>query len=135
MPKRSTKATEALATLENNPDDPDANLIAGRFLCFLKGEWEQGLPMLAKGSDAELKAMANSEFADRPDALALGDSWWSFSDRVEGRTQDAARQHAAAWYTQALPRLAELKRKLVESRLEIVRGGWRRQSLRRKQVE
>ena len=42
----------------DKPDDPAANLAVGRFLCFWKGDWAAGLPKLAAGSSAPLKALA-----------------------------------------------------------------------------
>ena len=41
---------EAMETLKGKPDDPEANLIAGKYLCLAKGDWPNGLPMLAKSS-------------------------------------------------------------------------------------
>ena len=49
---------KALSVLEDKPTDPAANLAAGRHLCFVKGNWDRGVPMLALGSDAALKAAA-----------------------------------------------------------------------------
>ena len=49
---------DALAVMENDPAEPEANLAAGRYLCFVKGDLDQGVPMLALGGDAELKAIA-----------------------------------------------------------------------------
>ena len=51
----------ALATLKTNPTDPEANLVVGKYHCFVKDEWEKGLPMLLKGNDAALKELATAE--------------------------------------------------------------------------
>src|SRR6185503_8519181 len=53
----------SLKTLEEKPDDPAANLLAGLYRCFARGEWGRGLPMLAKGSDAGLASVAQAEIA------------------------------------------------------------------------
>ena len=42
----------AAATLDQNALDPEANLVVGRYLCFIKGDWKMGRSMLALGSDA-----------------------------------------------------------------------------------
>jgi serine/threonine-protein kinase len=47
-------------TLETNADDPAANSAVGKFLCLVKEDWGKGLPMLAKGSDENLKPNFNS---------------------------------------------------------------------------
>ena len=43
-------AKKAQETLEKSPDDPEANLTVGRWLCFDKQDWTAGLPMLATGA-------------------------------------------------------------------------------------
>ena len=55
-------------SLSVNPDDPEANLDVGRFFCFFKEDWKNGLTCLAKGSDEKLKAMAEKELAHPQDA-------------------------------------------------------------------
>src|SRR5690606_27927305 len=42
----------ARKTLDESPTDPEANLLVGKYSCFVKGDWDTGLPMLALGSDA-----------------------------------------------------------------------------------
>ncbi|MBI3877243.1 MAG: hypothetical protein HY300_15015, partial [Verrucomicrobia bacterium] len=50
--------TAAAWGLAITPDDPGANLAVGQFLCFVKGDWESGLPLLAKSDDNVLKTLA-----------------------------------------------------------------------------
>jgi hypothetical protein len=56
--KASQGYRDALAVLKDKPTDPAANLTAGSYLCFVKGDWDRGVPMLALGSDAKLQAVA-----------------------------------------------------------------------------
>ncbi|MCH7728402.1 MAG: hypothetical protein IH991_18280 [Planctomycetes bacterium] len=51
------KIQDALVTLQTNADDAEANLLAGRWYCFTKNNWQKGLPLLAKSSDPKLKAL------------------------------------------------------------------------------
>ena len=51
-------ARTAIDKLKENPTDPEANLTAGTYYSFVKNEWDKGLPLLAKGSDPELKNSA-----------------------------------------------------------------------------
>lgn len=44
--------------LAEKPDDPEANLTLGKYLAFVKGDWEGAIPHLSMGSDAILKAAA-----------------------------------------------------------------------------
>ncbi|MDB5331326.1 MAG: hypothetical protein JWP03_2477 [Phycisphaerales bacterium] len=109
-----------LAVLAKNPADPQANLAVGRYQCFLKGNWEAGLPMLVAGSNATLSGLAANDLAGAAtaeDRSKLGDAWWNVA---EGET-DPAKTHiqgrAGRWYTTALPGLAGLARAKAESRL------------------
>jgi hypothetical protein len=49
---------EALATLKTSPEDPEANLKAGRWYCVNKANWDRALPDLAKSSDERLQRVA-----------------------------------------------------------------------------
>src|SRR5262249_36197055 len=55
------KSQAALKILESRPDDPAANLNAGRYLCFYRGDWEAGLTQLAKGNDSNLAGLAKRD--------------------------------------------------------------------------
>ena len=54
---------DALSELAKKPGDSQANLKAGKYRCFNKGDWNAGLPLLASGSDAPLSAIARQELA------------------------------------------------------------------------
>jgi formylglycine-generating enzyme required for sulfatase activity len=107
LKKEFEGVVKAELTLSVTPDDPQANLDLGRFLCFVKGDWELGLKCLSKGSDAGLKAIAEKELAKPRDAegqAALGDAWLELSkkeskpickERYQGRAREC--------YERALP--------------------------------
>jgi hypothetical protein len=42
----------AIATLEKTPTDPAANSALGKYKCFMKGDWEHGLPFCTLGQKA-----------------------------------------------------------------------------------
>ena len=100
-----------------NPTDPASNLAVGKFLCLFKGDWEKGYPMLALGSDQQLKSAALLELEPDPDAARLGDTWWKISENLSGIAQRRVRVRAGEWYQQALPSLSGLTRRIAESRL------------------
>jgi formylglycine-generating enzyme required for sulfatase activity len=109
--------------LASKPNDPAANLAVGQFDCFVKAEWDRGLPLLALGSDAELRALAEKELAGVSDAGAqveLGDGWWALSETEAGLARDHLREHAAKWYERAQPSLEGLAKAKVEKRLKEV---------------
>ncbi len=112
----------ARATLKDKPDDPDANLALGQYLCFLRSQWPEGLKRLAAGSDEPLKALAEQELkstAPSPEESAkLGDAWWKLSRAAGGRTREALMLRAGTWYQEAEASLPEgLVRVMVEKRL------------------
>lgn len=105
--------------LKTKPDDPDANLLVGRYLCFIQGNWDEGLPHLAKGTDKKLADLAARDQEDPSDPtrmVALADAWWDLPDTKE-TPQKQSRRRAAYWYEQALPKLAADKKPRVEQRL------------------
>lgn len=115
------EARKAIEGLKQTPDDPEANLIAGKHYCFVKGDWAKGLPMLAKGSDAALKEVAAQDLRvpTTPDEqVKLGDRWCELADDEEGPVKRAMALRAAEWYSRALPQATGLTRSKVEKRLK-----------------
>jgi len=95
---------QARANLSKNPDNPEANLTAGTHLCFFLSDWAQGLPMLAKCSDASLKEQARKDLSQPPDVagqLAVADGWWSRIQPLKEREQRNVRKWARTWYERA----------------------------------
>lgn len=72
--------------LEKTPDDPEACYQMGRHLCFVKADWDAGLPLLAKGKDKALAELAQYELGSGPIAPAreplLTGATFDFGDQV-----------------------------------------------------
>jgi formylglycine-generating enzyme required for sulfatase activity len=110
----------ALATLEQDPMNAEANQATGEYFCFVKGDWGKGIPMLALGSDAELKSVATMDLRGATSAdqqVALGDAWWTLAESREGRERESAMVRAGFWYQQAMPNLGGLIAQKVENRM------------------
>ncbi|HXE52952.1 MAG TPA: hypothetical protein VN541_08060 [Tepidisphaeraceae bacterium] len=104
-----TAVIEAANKLQRQPDDPAANLIVGRYLCFAQGRWNEGIPLLAKGSDKKLADLADADNADLVDTHAmfnLAERWWRLPDSPQIPAR-RSHQRAAYWFEKALPRLSE----------------------------
>ncbi len=117
--------SQAVIALEQHPDDPQANSILGEHYCFVKQQWDHGLPFLAKGSDAKLAETAKLELAAprRPsEQVQVADVWWDLAEAKESPLQDHVRTHAAQWYSEAAPNVSGLVKAKVEKRLALVRG-------------
>ena len=124
--KEFDKTGEAFATLEKKPDDADANLTIGKYLCFQKGQWDKGLPHLVKGgqkagSEAKLKELAQSDL-DTPTEAAkqvqVGEGWWALSQTETGIAKKQLQWRAKHWYEAALPNLTGLTKTRVEKNLK-----------------
>ncbi|HTU25499.1 MAG TPA: hypothetical protein VMF30_08885, partial [Pirellulales bacterium] len=110
----------ALATLKSDPKDAPASAVAGKYYCFVKDDWKQGLPLLAQGDDSSLAASAAKEVAaptDGPAIFALAEAWDDLADKEQGLRQARLKAHARVWYQKSLPLLSGLARKKAEKSL------------------
>lgn len=114
-------ADGARDTLATNPDDPAANLALGHYLCFVHGNWKEGLPLLAKGTpDLALKQLIRQDLAnpqDATDQAELAEAWWSLSRKQVDPAQRAYRARAVSWYQHALSEASGLLKVKIEQRL------------------
>jgi len=117
-----------VAALANDPDDPEANLTFGRFLCVFKRSWNRGLPLLRKGADSELRSLADRDLEQPEDAgqqMGLGDAWWELAQKSDKATRRSWEERAAYWYERVLPTLQGLDRQRIVKRLsELTPRGW-----------
>lgn len=111
---------DELETLANDPGNPAANEAVGRFYCFVKQSWQQGLPYLAKAETALLRTVAQAELQSpaHPTAqLQLADDWWAIAEALSGSAQTAVRRHAGFWYLKCEPQTSGETAQRVKSRL------------------
>ena len=114
-------AQTAQEKLKTSPDDAEANLTLGKFYAFGKGDFERGLPYLAKGSDEAIAEAAKNELAkpDKPEAqLALADSWWAMGEKEKEPMKGSLQSHAGEYYRLVLPTLKGLAKTQVEAKLK-----------------
>ncbi len=110
-----------MATLQADPVDPEANLVLGKYLCLVKGDWDKGIPVLALGADPKLKALAVKELRGvslHAAQAELGDGWFDLAANESATPRKQLLRRAGHWYRQALPGLAGLRRTKVEQRLD-----------------
>ncbi len=93
-----------VSALESNPNDVVAATECGKYLCFVKNAWPQGLALLRRtgGSLAELAKEESSPAAFGENACKLGDHWLSLGDTASADEQPYYGQRAAYWYGVAL---------------------------------
>lgn len=121
---------EALSTLEDDADDAAANLLVGKFFCFYNYDWRRGLPMLAKGNDANLRQLARDEtkLSDSvTERIQLADHWFQQASQAESAAAQAMLSRAAYHYGRVLGRLNRTARLPIEQKLQqieaLLQGG------------
>jgi hypothetical protein len=119
------RSLDAAKTLAEDPDDPQANLALGKYYCFFKREpqWKKGLPLLARGDDPVLQALAEAEAgvtAASPPAekVQLADQWHQASPSLDDEIRTHVQARAVFWYKEALDELSGFTKTRVEKRLE-----------------
>lgn len=103
--------TKALEKLDKNPDDPDANLVAGKYKAFIMGDYKEAMPFFAKSNDKTLKPLAERELDPARTATALlkvemGDEWILAARKFPALFR-AFYERAQQWYIEAWSKLDE----------------------------
>ncbi|HWE95334.1 MAG TPA: hypothetical protein VG269_15310 [Tepidisphaeraceae bacterium] len=126
---RDAKASEAeydaaIKKLQEHPDDPEANLVAGRILCFDRNDLKAGLALLAKCADPAIRGTVAGELGALPPAhpdaagmVAMADGWWSAAAGQHEAAKTAFQSRAAYWYWRAIPQLTGLRQAQAAKRL------------------
>ena len=115
---------KAKVTLAKSPEDEAANTNYGRYLCLTAGDWDKGLPLLARGTATKLTAVARQDVEQRttPDEqLALADAWWNLAQSESGIEKQQLLLRANDWYTAVAPELKGLLRTKTHQRMESIK--------------
>jgi hypothetical protein len=125
LEKAFSRVKDFAVKLQTDPKDTKANLEVGKFFCLYRENWERGLPLLVKGSEAALKALAEKDLtrpAGAKDQTELANGW----SKLAGSEKDAARAHllrrAYFWYQQAALNLEKDEKAKMEKRLADIRA-------------
>ena len=120
--KEFSTAKESLDMYRNDPENVDAGAAWGRFLCFIKGDWGTGLPLIAVGGSEEVRAAAKLDLRGADgysQQVAIADSWWALSRRARGSYRQGAQDRAVDWYKQAFEVMPDsLDRMHVKNRIQ-----------------
>lgn len=109
--KEFAKAAKAVDRIVRNEGTPEDFTASGRFLCFVKGDWELGLADLSKGKDESLKKLAEDDLA-AGNPTAIADAWF-----VLLKKESAAKERVLYWYAKAWPKTAGIEREKMRERL------------------
>jgi hypothetical protein len=112
---------QAQETLARQPENPAANLMAGKYHCLVKDNWRRGLSLILKAKDPLLSPLAEAELSQPTEAagmIALADRWWEASVKVEESVARGCLNRAAQWYRRALPNASGFTRAKIQRRLD-----------------
>jgi pSer/pThr/pTyr-binding forkhead associated (FHA) protein len=129
--KLHQKYDQARAELEKTPGDEKSLEIVGKYLCFVKGDWKDGLRSLADGQEGALRSLAERELtllldsgADPAKVFILAGDWWALADaprRSSDMPAGAAaivKNHAAGIYERILDKLSDpIEAELAKKRI------------------
>lgn len=120
--QESTRFTRAQAKLGTNPDDMEANRIAGEFLFHFLADWGRAEPHLARIGVASLDRIVGLERkvrvgAEVAEVLSLADAWWEHSSRHRGEVAFFMKARSIAWYQTVHARTEGGDRRQLEARM------------------
>ena len=113
------RARTASQLLREKPDDADGNSICGNYYCLWRGDWEAGLPMLAKGSEPVLRSAAQTDLSmptSSNEQKELADTWWLLATQQKGMVARHLQARAAHWYERAAPGLSGIDKEVAMKR-------------------
>ncbi|MFI4874607.1 MAG: DUF1559 domain-containing protein, partial [Blastopirellula sp. JB062] len=92
-------------SLQRPSFNPEGNLLVGRYLCFHRDQWINGLPFLAKSSNQKIKDVALLELESSGSASVhaeIGDMWWNAVGGFNPIEKKKIQLRAAQWYQTAI---------------------------------
>ena len=90
----------ALKKLKTLPDDPDANSVVGKYLAFVRGDWDAAGPFLMKGKDKLIRELLAIEAAlgqTAYDRVEMGDKWLKAAEAA-GTMKPYFKDRSLQWY-------------------------------------
>ncbi len=121
------KVKGELSRITKIKDDEQLNSDIGRYYCFVLGDFDRGLPLLAKGANPELKELAAADLAapeEMKPRMALGDRWWKLAETQHDPGASRIVGRSGYWYERALPDVTGLEKIKVQRRLNESRPSW-----------
>jgi len=122
--KLSVAAGAGQAALDVDANDPAGHETLGRFACFGRARWDEGLPHLAKSANAALADVATKDAAHPAEAaakLAVADAWWDLAQKEKDPLAKARMLGRAAGVYESATEGADPKRlSVAKDRLDSV---------------
>ena len=113
---------KSLESLRKDSNDATANAAVGRYYCLLKGDWQTGLPFLAKGNETTLTEIAKVEVGSAnftpSQTLSLAERWWAIDIEMSDIEKSNVLTRAGHLYGWALSNATGLSKVKAEKRVE-----------------
>jgi hypothetical protein len=106
--------------LRKAPDDVAANLELGKYFALAKGDWQRGLPHLAKvqGAVGDLARLDRSFPSSTQDQIALVDGWLKLAESNLGKeSPEHCARRAYFWYLVASTEADAAEKGMLERKL------------------
>jgi len=119
--KLKQQADAARQVLAAQADDGTANTALGLYECLVLGNWQSGLPHLAKGSEEPFRKLAQQDLSkpsSSEDRAALAEGWWLAGDKANPTTKINLFARSEYWYRQAVLNLTGAPRAKAQQRLQ-----------------
>lgn len=122
LKKSSAKVVPAaIAVLLQNPLDPAANVVVGKYCAIELGRLDEAVPLLALGNDTALRSVAKHDLATTDDDMSQtlsADDWYQLVKSGTGSGERFAwLSRAQHWYLKAQPTADGLAKKRIDTRL------------------
>jgi hypothetical protein len=113
---------KAQAKLAANPSDAESSTTVGKYVAFVKGNYKDGLPFLAAGSDKALKTLAEHEldptYTDTPlKKIGMADEWVAAAKNYKPIYRTFY-DRATSWYAAAWPDVDGIWKDKLRERLK-----------------
>ncbi len=100
---------DAIKRLDADPNDASANETVGRYLCLVKGRWHDGLPLLVRGADVNLRVVATIDLESGrtpQQTISLADKYWTMANDFKHPLTRNLHMRAAYCYQLAAAQLS-----------------------------
>ncbi|QDT96425.1 NPCBM/NEW2 domain-containing protein [Gimesia aquarii] len=90
--------------LQKDPNDSKSAFLYGKFVALKLNHWKEGLFWLAKGDDAEFRALAKKELSNSKNygtLLEVANGWYQLGGKEKGLTKRELELHAYELYSRA----------------------------------
>jgi hypothetical protein len=118
------EAAAAAQQVKRNPADAAANQTVGKYLCFVKNEWQRGLPHLRQATDIKLRVLAAVDLESArsgPEAYSLAEQYWDLAQELKQPFSRGLELRAAYYYQQAVGQMEGLEKVKAQQRLQTIR--------------